>query len=242
MQLYHAKVMHKRLFPKVHGFNYSMYYLALPLSKLAEVKLGWALKFHQKDHGAHTETGLYQWARNLCPEVLDGEIILITLPRVFGYVFNPVSFYLCLDAAQNLRHVIAEVNNTFGETHIYVCQNIGSSQEVATEKLFHVSPFLEREGSYKFRFNYTPDQLGVWIDFYDANGNKKLITSMLGKFEPLTKRSLRAAFWKYPLITFKTITLIHYHALRLVMKKVKYIVKPPQKETTISIAKNMEKA
>ena len=242
MQLYHTKVMHKRLFPAVHAFNYSMYYLALPLSNLTEVKLGWALKFHQKDHGAHTEAGLYQWAKSLAPKGFEGEIILITLPRIFGYVFNPVSFYLCLDAEQNLRHVIAEVNNTFGETHIYVCQNLEQGTEVTTEKLFHVSPFLEREGSYKFRFNYTPENLGIWIDYYDAAGNKKLITSMLGKFEPLTQKSLRAAFWKYPLITFKTIALIHYHALRLVMKKIKYIVKPPQKEIKISIAKNMEEA
>ncbi|MEQ1789980.1 MAG: DUF1365 domain-containing protein [Rickettsiales bacterium] len=240
MQLYFTKVMHKRLIPTEHGFNYNMYYLALPLSKLTEVKLGWALKFHEKDHGAHTETGLYEWAQKLAPQGFEGEIILVTLPRIFGYVFNPVSFYLCVDAMQNLRHVIAEVNNTFGETHVYVCQDVGSSAEVTTEKLFHVSPFLEREGSYKFRFNYTPEQLGIWIDYYDAAGNKKLITSMLGKFEPLTKKSLRAAFWKYPLITFKTTLLIYYHAVRLVKKKIKYIVKPPQKETKISIAKTTE--
>lgn len=240
MQLYHTKIMHKRLFPAVHAFNYSMYYLALPLSEPTNISLGWALKFSQKDHGGRTKTGLYEWAKNLAPQGFEGEIILITLPRIFGYVFNPVSFYLCLDSTQTLRHVIAEVNNTFGETHIYICQDVANNNEVTTEKLFHVSPFLEREGSYKFRFNYTKESLGIWIDFYDAAGNKKLITSMLGKFEPLTKKSLRAAFWKYPLITFKTIALIHYHAIRLIRKKIKYIVKPPQKETKISVAKNME--
>lgn len=252
-QLFHSKVMHKRLFPKVNSFTYNMYYLAFPLSKLDELEIPKNkfsfLSFYEKDHGDKDGSSLKLWANNLLRESSiehDGEIILVTIPRVIGYVFNPVSFYFCFDKPNNLKAVICEVNNTFGETHTYICakdngDNIDSNEWLESEKLFHVSPFLEREGKYKFRFDYNKDKLGIWIDFYDKNGEKKLITSMVGKFEELNKSNLRKAFWNYPLITFKTILLIHWQAIKLVFKKIKYVSKPQQLDKKTSTTKNLTK-
>ena len=255
--IYFSKVMHKRLLPKEHGFSYGVYYLHLQLSKLAQIsklkKLKYnkrgLLSFWEKDHGAHELQGLESWVRGLLAQhniiKADGEINLLTLPRVFGYVFNPVSFYFCFDKTRGLRAVIAEVNNTFGETHNYICAQpneeiITANDWMEAEKVFHVSPFLEREGKYKFRFDYGIEKIGIWIDLYDPSQNKKLITSLMGKLEPMTDKSISAAFWKHPLVTLKTVFLIHMHALKLFRKGLKYIVKPIQKEERVTISSTSE--
>ncbi len=251
--VYFAKVMHKRLLPKEHGFSYEIYYVHLPLSKLGElagfkkIKLNrrGMLSFWEKDHGDYKPQGLEKWARGLLAQYninkADGEIVLLTFPRVMGYVFNPVSFYFCLDKEQNLRAVIAEVNNTFGETHSYICVNenqeiITSENWMESEKIFHVSPFLEREGTYKFRFDYKTDNIGIWIDLYDPSQDKKLITSLMGRLEPMTDEVISKAFRKHPLVTIKTIILIHMHALKLLRKGLKYIVKPVQRKERVTIS------
>jgi DUF1365 family protein len=251
--IFFSKVMHNRLTPKEHGFSYNVYYLHLPLSKLNELnklkKLKYnkrgLLSFWEKDHGARELTGLESWARGLLKAhnmyKADGEIIMLALPRVLGYVFNPVSFYFCFDKAGGLRNVIAEVNNTFGETHSYICTNknqeiISKDDWMESEKLFHVSPFLEREGIYKFRFDYSADKIGIWIDLYDPSQQKKLITSLMGKLATIDDKVIAHAFWKHPLVTLKTIFLIHLHAFKLFRKGMKYIVKPEQKSVRVTIS------
>lgn len=247
-KLYTAKVMHKRLFPKVNAFTYGIYYIALPLSKISEIKIARnkfsPISFYDKDHGAKDGSDLENWARGILQKYnidkADGDITLVCMPRIFGYVFNPVSFWLCHDTEQNLRAVICEVNNTFGETHSYLCVHedqrvINDTDTLKAKKIFHVSPFLEREGHYEFRFNIKDDKYGIWIDFFDKDNNKKLITSLMGTLAPLTQANMRKAFWRYPLITFKAIWLIHWQALKLISKGIKYVKKPKQKEEKTSI-------
>ena len=159
-QLYTAKVMHKRFFPKENTFSYGVYYLALPLP--AAPIPGFFASFHAKDLGKRDGSDPTIWVRNILAEYdLDQKtkhIILVTMPRIMGYVFNPVSFYLCLDEANLLKAVLCEVHNTFGECHSYLCAHpdhapIMPDQWLQAEKVFHVSPFLERCGDYKFRFD-----------------------------------------------------------------------------------------
>lgn len=247
-QLYTAKVMHKRLFPKVHGFTYSVYYLALPLP--AEKLPSRFLSFHAKDLGQRDGTDPLTWAKeilsNYALDPLIQHVMLITMPRVLGYVFNPVSFYLCLDSQNALRAVICEVHNTFGEQHTYLCANqdhsvLSPDTWLEAEKVFHVSPFLPRNGHYRFRFDLHDEKLGVWIDYYDAVGNKQLITSLTGTFSPMNARSLKRAFWSHPLVTLKAITLIHWHALKLVWKKIRYIPKPLQKDDKVTATSDLTK-
>ncbi len=253
-QLLTAKVMHKRLFPRVNAFTYGIYYYALPLSALDVLpvprnRFGLA-SFYDRDHGARDGGSLESWARSLLGHygvmAADGEIVLIAMPRILGYVFNPVSFWLCHDRAGGLRAVICEVNNTFGETHSYICAHddgriIGHEDWLAAVKLFHVSPFLEREGSYRFRFDSRADAFAVWIDFYDADGNKKLLTALTGKLSPLTPESARNAFWRHPLVTFKAIALIHWQAVKLLAKGIRHIRKPVQLQDKTSRTGNLTK-
>lgn len=241
--------MHKRLFPKVNEFTYGIYYLALPLSKInASIEnkyFKWnrwgLLSFYDVDHGDRNGKDLRQWADTILQDhnILDaqGEIILVTMPRVFGYVFNPVSFWYCYDSQENLRAVICEVNNTFGETHSYVCEyDLNTKDETILEadKVFHVSPFLERVGRYKFRFAMTHKKMGAYINLHDESADKQLITVLTGAFQDLNQKTMRKAFWRYPLVTAKAIVLIHWQAVKLFAKGVRYVPKPPQMEPKVT--------
>ncbi len=247
-QIFTAKVMHKRLFPKENAFTYGLYYLAMPLP--ARALPGRIHQFPLGDLGYRDGRCPERWARELLtPYALaekTADIMLLTMPRVLGYVFNPVSFYLCFDIQGQLIAVICEVHNTFGEQHSYLCYHadhrpINAEEWLEAEKMFHVSPFLERRGHYRFRFDIQHEKLGIWIDFYDHASQKQLITSLTGMLEPLNRKSLLAAGWKHPLITLKAITLIHWQAFKLVAKGINYIPKPQALQDKISATGDLTK-
>lgn len=204
------------------------------------------VSFRAKDHGDRRGGDLEEWIRASLKETgLEGEVERVTLvcmPRILGYVFNPVSFWLCEDADGGLRAVLAEVNNTFGETHSYVCAHrdgrpIGREDRFEAKKLFHVSPFLERNGDYQFRFVVEEGRLAIRIDYLDEQGEPTLQTSVAGRLEPLSKGMLRLAIVRHPLLTMRVSWLIHWQALRLLIKGVKIVPKPRQMLETFSKAR-----
>jgi DUF1365 family protein len=237
-----ASVRHERMFPRKNTFTYRLYYLALPLSQLPAVNAlavdrPSLVSFRQIDHGPRDGSCLRSWldvtlnAQGFSHSI--DEVILIAMPRTLGYAFNPVSFWLCLDAEGALRAVLCEVNNTFGETHCYLCchddqRPISPEEWLGAQKCFHVSPFLPRTGYYFFKFNYQPDTLSVWIHYHDAHGQRKLITSLQGSLSPLTARALRHAAWAHPWVGVKTMFLIHWQALKLWYKRIQFYRKPEQ--------------
>jgi len=204
------------------------------------------LLFSKVGHKRHApKVNSFIWARKILNKNNINnvkEVILITLPRVLGYVFNPVSFYFCYDKNENLKAVICEVNNTFKETHIYLCKpekgdSIEDNDWLESKKMFHVSPFFKREGYYQFRFSSKKENLGIWINYFDNDNTKLLSTSVVGQFVEASKSNLRKAFWNYPLITFKTIFLIHWQAVKIISKKIRYIPKPKQLKDNITQTK-----
>lgn len=252
-QILFGRVMHARLLPKKNAFNYGIYYISIPLSQIQNAPISYnkfgLLSFFDKDHGACDGSNLDAWARQILTDyniqnVTD--ITLMCIPRVMGYVFNPVSFWICRDKDKNIRAVICEVHNTFGERHTYLCAHpnhhpIKNQDVLKGEKLFHVSPFLEREGHYEFKFQITADDLKIDINFFNADGERQLLTYLKGDLETMTSLSLRKAFWKYPLVTFKAIILIHWQALKIIAKGIKYISKPDQKTESLSTTTNLTK-
>lgn len=244
-----AKVMHRRLLPRENRFVYGAYYLCLPLSIVDSVRFRLLRKekwgffsLHNRDHGARDGSPWQPWIRSLLGEFgvtsADGEVVLMTMPRVFGYVFNPVSFWFCLDKEGGLRAVLAEVNNTFGERHNYLIFHddqrlILPDEWLKSKKMFYVSPFLEVKGEYLFRFHYQEDRVGVWIDYQTEEGTV-LNTYVGGKRNVLNDRVLLAAFAKIPLVTLKVIAMIHYQAVKLWLKRVRYVrrPKPPEELNT----------
>lgn len=251
ISLLFGKVMHKRLSPKVNGFTYGIFYLRLPLHHLPQIKSRWMLglnriglfSYHDRDHGARNGQPALDWATQVLGQHqlahAAQQIELVTLPRVLGYVFNPVSFYLCRDDKAQLRAVICEVNNTFGETHAYICRAedggiIQSDTIISTEKVFHVSPFLTRDGQYTFRFSPSETAFGAWIDYINPSAGKQLLTALTGTYHPATTRNLCKAFFAYPLVTLVAVGRIHWQALKIMAKGIKYIAKPEQKQPKIT--------
>jgi len=182
--------------------------------------------------------------RNAIEDILNKEnikphkVLLMTHPRLFGYAFNPVSFYFCLNEKDQLISVLAEVNNTFGETHYYLIYNqdhslIDGAQDHFAKKEFHVSPFFKREGRYRFKFEYNPQKIKVFIDYFSDN-KLMLQTSLIADVKPLSDWRLIKAFFTIPLLTLKVIILIHYQALKIILKGIKYITKPAQLSNKIT--------
>lgn len=251
--IFSGKVKHCRLSPKVISFDYNLYGIIFPLSKIKKLEDGWRfginrkaiLSFQYKDYGLKDGSSLEEWVRNILKTnqigTADGEILLLTIPRVFGYGFNPINIWFCLDKRRKLRAVICEVNNTYGETHLYLCRHqnedpITNLDYFTAEKNFHVSPFFERLGHYRFKFDMGSNKFGIFIDYFDSKKQKQLATSLTGIFKPYSSKNRRNVFWRYPFITFRIVFLIYWNALKLFSKKIKFISKPLQKPNKINIS------
>jgi len=195
-----------------------------------------------RDHGGAPGQGTgLAWVRVVLDEHglggVDGRILLLAQPRMLGHVFNPVSFWLCHDGVGALRVVIAEVTNTFGDRHSYLCHRddlapLTRSDTVAATKILHVSPFQKIEGGYTFRFDIRDDRVGVWIDY--RNGAERLFATLTGPRAPLTSgRILRAAL-RRPFGSRRVLGLIHWQALKLFVKGAVYRTRPtpPTEEVT----------
>lgn len=250
IKILEAQVFHKRYKPRENSFNYKVDYLLLDLAKLPkkQQKLsGFSLvNFSGKKHGKRDGADLSIWVKELCQKHNIDEpqrISLLTLPEICGWVFNPVSFYYCFDKQDKLYLVLAEVNNTFKETHTYLCHKqdfseIDKTDILIADKVFHVSPFYERKGSYKFRFAYQKKQLAIWIDYFDLAGKLELKTSVIGKLEEPNLRKKISLLYGLVFYNLRVLFLIHFQALRLVLKRIKYIAKPHQKTPKYSVTKN----
>lgn len=241
-QLFIGSVKHCRFRPVTNSFCYPVFYMQLPLRNLAAASnavfsLGRfnVLQFNESDHGPCDGSALLPWVQTLLRErglPDDGEITLQCFPRVFGYVFNPISFWLCRNRVGELIAVLAEVRNTFGGQHSYLLHNpkgspIQEGQELSTEKAFHVSPFCKVEGCYRFRFYLDRPGPRIAIDYHDAEG-LLLATSMSGESTNWSSRALLGAVLKMPLLTVGVMLRIHWQALKLWRKGVTfYGANPP---------------
>ena len=237
-----ATVRHSRLRPRRNAFRYRVAYLCLDLDDLdgaagrrLRVDRGGAVAFHRADHGPRDGSDLRDWLDRLLvdhglAEACDGRVTLMTLPRLLGYVFNPVSFWFCRDRAGRLRAVLCEVNNTFGETHCYLVHHddlapLEPQGWLQGRKVFHVSPFLPVEGGYRFRFRLDAERVHVDVNYHDADG-LMLATSVGGSLAPLADRAVVRNFLANPTMTLGVMARIHWQALHLWLKRVRFHRKP----------------
>jgi uncharacterized protein len=253
-------VVHSRSRPAKNAFSYSVFFLSLPLSALAQLQqtpvrgFGFnkrnLVSFHASDVGPRNSNDaqdLGNWVRKLLLDAdvhgADGEIVLQTFPRVLGYVFNPISIWTCYAKDGSLRAAICEVNNTFGERHNYVVAppdgaSISSDMWLTARKLFHVSPFCDVAGCYKFRFEQTAQSCKTQIDFHDQADAPALIrTTLFGQHSSIIdspKTAVIRAFTEHPLMTFAVVARIHYQAMKLFFKRVPFFSKPTPPDTQTS--------
>ena len=196
---------------------------------------------HDTDHGGAPGQGAGTvWVRQVLaahglPE--PARIDLLAQPRILGHVFNPVSFWLCHDAAGALRVVIAEVSNTFGDRHSYLVHRddyspITAEDHLTAQKIFHVSPFQPVAGGYRFRFDIRADRIGVWIDF--SAGDNGVIATLTGPRRPLTNGAILWACLRRPFGSRRVLALIHWQAVKLWWKGVTYRPRPKPPADEIS--------
>ena len=238
-------VRHARLRPARNAFSYPTYFLMLPLRSMRSHGNGHlarnrfaAISFHDRDHGDGRADALAWLDELLRAEGVDdaqGEVWLHCYPRVLGYSFKPVSFWYCHRPDGSLRAVVVEVNNTFGERHVYLLDHARFGVEQVASKVFHVSPFCEVEGSYRFRFLVSQDssRTVARID-YDDNAGALLQTSVSGRLEALSPQALRKALWSYGAMTLGVIARIHWQALKLWIKRVPFFTKPTPPVTPVT--------
>ncbi|MFV2053723.1 DUF1365 domain-containing protein [Aliiroseovarius sp. YM-037] len=230
-----------------HAFRYGVDYVLID----PEAKLGPALfsrngfnltSVRDRNHGGLPGQGRgVEWVRDVLRDHgYDGhassEIRLLTQPRFLGYIFNPVSFWLVV-SGDDLEVVIAEVNNTFGDRHSYICRKpdfavISPTDRITADKVMHVSPFQDVAGDYVFSFNIHPDRIAIRIDH--RNDNIGVVATLTGERKPLTNRAILGASVRRPLGALRTIILIHWQALRLKLKGARYRTRPapPSNEVT----------
>ena len=237
--IYIGSVIHKRFKPKKHFFKYSVFSLFLDLDEINELdqqipffsynKFN-ILSFFDKDHGYRDGSSIKDWLiyvlkkKNISTTSI--KIKILCYPRIFGYVFNPLSIFFIYDSDSNPIAILYEVKNTFGEQHTYVFKIDIKNKQILNncKKKFYVSPFMDLESKYFFKVLIPNERLSVIIDQRDKEG-KLLFASQDGERVKLSSKNLLKSYLKHPLMTLKIISAIHYEALKLWMKGIKLVKK-----------------
>lgn len=237
--LYPGEVMHHRLRPFGHRFIYSVFSLLVDLDRLDELDRMSALlsvnrpnlaSFQERDHVERDGETIRAFADRL----LDGaglqgrakRVLLLCYPRIFGYVFNPISVYFAYGADGALIALIYAVRNTFGERHTYVApvepgdlSDAGIRQ--TRTKIFHVSPFIDMGARYNFRI--LPPGKAVRLRIHETeHGEPLLAATFAGKAKSLDTSTLAACLLKFPFMTWKIMAGIHWQALKLWLKGARF--------------------
>jgi DUF1365 family protein len=247
--IYNGQVIHKRFKPKVHYFKYKVFSLLLDLSELEKLdkKVNFfsfnkfnLISFHEKDHGERDGSSLKLWVqKNLEKNNIqntDIKIKILCYPRIFGFVFNPLSVFYVYNLEGQLISILYEVKNTFGEQHTYIFKVLKDSNLIQNNcsKKFHVSPFIEMNCNYFFRLLKPGNKISVIIDQYDSE-DKVLYASQDGIRSDFNTKQLIKSYLKHPIMTFKIILAIHYEAFRLWAKGIKFIKKKIKIKNNITI-------
>jgi DUF1365 family protein len=255
-----AIVMHARLRPFVHRFVYRVFCLQIRLdhpaglsnlsSWLFGVNKKRAVSFMNADHGARDGSDLMVWLKqtlhSVGHEMPDGQVWLQCFPRILGYVFNPVSFWMLHDQQGQLRLLLAEVNNTFGQKHQYVLSDakgggLQADCPLICKKVFHVSPFCPVQGQYKFAIKQTSVGEKISINYFDDVTKEQalVLTAITTQFQTFTTAALLRRLLRMPLMTFGVMVRIHWQAFKLWRQGAKFYSTPPLPKHAVTTNKGV---
>jgi DUF1365 family protein len=241
--IYTGTLRHRRFKPVKHDFTYPLFMVFLDIDRIPELmqasrftgynRWNWA-SFHDRDHFGDPALPLRQRLSNDALRAgipfPDGPVFLLTHLRYLGYNFNPISLFYCYDKTGELRTVMAEVNNTFGETKNYWLSEANrlasfGSQHYRCAKSMHVSPFMPMEMDYDFILTAPSDCLVAHMNTLDK-GNVSFDATMILARQPWSAYALHRALRSHPWMTAKVITAIHWQALKLYLRKVPVFTHP----------------
>ena len=247
--IYIGNVIHKRFKPKIHFFKYKVFSILLDISEIDILDKSLKIfsynkfnivSFYDADHGPRDGTSIKEWViKNLNNNLINTENIKIKLlcyPRIFGYVFNPLSVFFIYNKKSQLISILYEVKNTFGEQHTYVFKTKENENYIkhTCKKKFHVSPFIEMDCTYFFKILKPSEKISVIIDQYDEEG-KLLYASQDGDRIEFNNKNLVLSYLRHPFMTFKIIVAIHFEAFKLWTKGIKFVKKRLKIKNNISI-------
>lgn len=255
--LYAGSVTHQRLRPARHRLRYRVFSLLIDLDELPELAGRLRLfslnrfnlfSLHERDYGAGDGRGLRTYVDQQLRAAglaTGGAIRLLSMPRILGYAFNPLSVYFCHHPDGALQAVLYEVNNTFGERHSYLIEVDASQRESeritqACPKELHVSPFLGLAMQYRFRVEPPSARrpgLAIGISAEDAQG-AVLTARFDARRHALRDSALALVFVSHPLLTLKVVAAIHWEALRLWIKGVSLHSRPPAPSRALTFIKS----
>ncbi len=256
--IYIGNVMHQRFAPKAHRLSYTIFQVLLDLDNLdSDLKPSRLMSrnrfnlfgFYDRDHGPDkaqardgslrdrmialfTNHGLYAPSDRL---------FLLAMPRVLGFVFNPISLYFLQDADGAMKAVVYEVNNTFGDRHSYVLPVYGRQKRIrqASEKKLHVSPFMDMDMAYDFDLTAPDETFVLNIRLKQAQPDRSfkdmLFAGFTARFAPLSDAALLQQFIALPLMTIGVVIGIHWEALQLFAKGLRLKPKPPTAVSSVSV-------
>lgn len=249
--IYRGAVVHRRFRPVAHKLRYRMFSLLLDIDELEALDRSlWGfshnrfniLGFYDRDHGSGTATSLRTHVEARLQSagigIAGGRVTLLCMPRILGYVFNPLSVYFCERPGGGIAAILYEVNNTFGERHDYlvpIAADQAAPESHFAPKAFHVSPFLPIKGMiYRFRVAPPGPTVSIAVHVHDADG-PVLTAALASKRTPLTNAALFKTFLMYPLLTLTVIAGIHWEALKLWLKGAPVQTKPLPPENPVTI-------
>jgi DUF1365 family protein len=229
--IYLGTVMHRRFFPTTHRFAYGVYYVSIDLGELDQLDrrvIGFGhnraapFAFWDRDHGPRDGSPLRPWLEVYLGEAgIDlegGPVRILTMPRILGHVFNPISVWFCYGPADDLRAILYEVSNTFGQWHHHLApvdglDPAGTARHMFDKELF-VSPFIDQDATYEFRVRPPAERTAVLVRERLPAG-QVLVATLVAARRELGRTGLWRAFATHPMVTLKVIGAIHWEALRL---------------------------
>jgi hypothetical protein len=248
--IYSGTVAHRRLRPRMHFLKYRAFWMLFDLDELPTLDRTFKrfshnrfnlFSFHDRDHGDGSGKPLRLWVEGHLKDAGiatdGGPIRLLCLPRILGYVFNPISVYFSYLTDGTLNAILYEVNNTFGQRHSYLIpvEQNGRNMIVQTcPKRLYVSPFNDMEMFYQFKVLPPDATIAVGVDVLDERG-LLITTALSGKRTEFSDRAIVSTFLGHPLLTLKVIVAIHWEALQLLLKGVKMTQRPPGPEQPVSL-------
>jgi len=247
--LFLGGVVHTRVRPKRHRLSYKAYWLLIDIDDVETIARGlWLLShnrfnlfgLHDRDYGEGSNISLREQVdaalRREGNQIDATRVLLLTMPRLLGYVFNPISVYFCYTIDHRLATIIYEVRNTFGERHTYVLAVDGPARATVQQecdKVFHVSPFIAMDVVYAFQVKPPGERISIAIRGRDNDG-PVINTALSGQRRDLSDAGLIRAFFSIPFLTLKVILAIHWEALRMWLKGFRIFPHPASRRSADS--------